>query len=125
MRYDRYVKLYQTPQAHGGCAGCRFFLMCKGHCPGTAIEGDWRNRTGALQRLVQPVERLEAQRATITPLSLDPRRIHIEQCLVNAWPAAIIPRLATCSQGQIPKMQMNSVRTKPAMPCNPSFAALG
>ena len=22
-----------------------FFAMCKGQCPGTAIEGDWRNRT--------------------------------------------------------------------------------
>ena len=21
------------------------FLMCKGQCPGTAIDGDWRNRT--------------------------------------------------------------------------------
>ena len=25
--------------------GCRFFAFCKGHCPGTAIHGDWRNRT--------------------------------------------------------------------------------
>jgi uncharacterized protein len=43
--YERYISLYYTPQEHGGCSGCRYFLMCKGQCPGTAINGDWRNRT--------------------------------------------------------------------------------
>ena len=43
--YERYIALYISPQACGGCKGCRYFLMCKGQCPGTAIAGDWRNRT--------------------------------------------------------------------------------
>src|SRR5205814_3871036 len=43
--YERYIALYHTPQEYNGCQGCRFFLMCKGQCPGTAVEGDWRNRT--------------------------------------------------------------------------------
>src|SRR5205085_33695 len=43
--FERYIALYHTRQEHGGCKGCRFFLMCKGQCPGTAIDGDWRNRT--------------------------------------------------------------------------------
>ena len=43
--FERYLALYHTPQEHGGCADCRFFVMCKGQCPGTAIDGDWRNRT--------------------------------------------------------------------------------
>jgi uncharacterized protein len=43
--YERYVALWRTPQAEGGCQGCRFFLMCRGQCPGTAIDGDWRNRS--------------------------------------------------------------------------------
>lgn len=43
--YERYVALYLTPQDDGGCAGCRFFLMCKGQCPGTSVMGDWRFRT--------------------------------------------------------------------------------
>jgi uncharacterized protein len=45
LGYERYLALYHTPQEHGGCSGCRYFLMCKGQCPGTAINGDWRNRT--------------------------------------------------------------------------------
>ena len=49
--YERYIVLYRTPEGEGGCAGCRFFLMCKGQCPGTAIDGDWRNRSPALLRL--------------------------------------------------------------------------
>ena len=42
---ERYVVLHQTPQKFGGCRDCRYFLFCKGQCPGTAIDGDWRNRT--------------------------------------------------------------------------------
>jgi uncharacterized protein len=43
--FERYIALYNTPHECGGCKGCRFFLMCKGNCPGTALDGDWRNRT--------------------------------------------------------------------------------
>ena len=43
--YERYIALYQTPQDQGGCSGCRFFIFCKGQCPGTAMNGDWRNKT--------------------------------------------------------------------------------
>ena len=42
--FERYLALYHTPREYGGCKGCRFFLMCKGQCPGTAMGGDWRNR---------------------------------------------------------------------------------
>jgi len=42
---ERYLVLHHTPQSHGGCKDCRFFSLCKGQCPGTAIDNDWRNRT--------------------------------------------------------------------------------
>ena len=37
--------LLSTPQESGGCQGCRYFFACRGFCPGTGIDGDWRNRT--------------------------------------------------------------------------------
>lgn len=43
--FERYLALYHTPQEFGGCKDCSYFVFCKGHCPGTAIAGDWRNRT--------------------------------------------------------------------------------
>ena len=43
--YERQVALYHTPQEFGGCQGCRFWTLCKGYCPGTGIDADWRNRT--------------------------------------------------------------------------------
>lgn len=43
--FERTLLLAQTPQEHGGCKDCTYFVFCKGHCPGTAIDGDWRNRT--------------------------------------------------------------------------------
>ena len=42
---ERYIALYNTPQEYGGCKGCQYFYACKGQCPGTAIDGDWRNKT--------------------------------------------------------------------------------
>lgn len=42
---ERYMALFNTPQEHGGCQGCRYFYACKGQCPGTAIDNDWRNKT--------------------------------------------------------------------------------
>ena len=47
---ERQLSLYVTPQEHGGCKDCRFWLMCKGQCPGTGVaaagrSGDWRLRS--------------------------------------------------------------------------------
>ena len=42
---ERYIILSQVPQEHGGCKDCKYLTLCKGQCPGTAIGGDWRNRT--------------------------------------------------------------------------------
>jgi uncharacterized protein len=37
--------LRATSQENDGCQGCEFWYACKGNCPGTGLEGDWRNRT--------------------------------------------------------------------------------
>jgi len=73
---ERQHALYNTPYKHGGCKGCRFFLMCKGECPGTGIDGDWRNRTehcGVIMAIFEHYENLMLELGE-TPASLDPRR---------------------------------------------------
>ena len=96
ISYERYIHLYNTPDEQGGCQSCRFFLMCKGHCPGTSIKGDWRNKTehcGVLKYLFSYVERelvLEGQ----TPLSLHPVRKRLEQNMISAWKRGGNPPLA-------------------------------
>lgn len=93
--FERYLALYNTPQSDGGCQGCRFFLMCKGQCPGTAIDGDWRNRTehcGAWMKLFEHVEqRLLAE--GFEPLSLAPERGEVERAMLRAWAEGRNPRL--------------------------------
>jgi len=42
---ERYQALSITEWKHGGCKDCQYFFVCKGNCPGTSIDGDWRNRT--------------------------------------------------------------------------------
>lgn len=85
--FERYLALYQTPQEHGGCSGCRFFLMCKGQCPGTAIDGDWRNRSehcdlwkGLFRQLEENLLD-EGQQ----PLSVSPERGEIERGFMDLW----------------------------------------
>jgi uncharacterized protein len=104
--FERYLALYATPQEAGGCRDCRFFLMCKGHCPGTAIDGDWRNRTEhcdvwkAMYALLESALRVAGE----TPLSLSPLRSEIEHRLLVAWTrgeprtiAGIVRELQTAS----------------------------
>jgi len=85
--YERYLALYQTPQESGGCSGCRFFLMCKGQCPGTAIDGDWRNRTEHCEVWKAVFARLESDLLSEAkqPLSLSARREQIERGLIDGW----------------------------------------
>ncbi len=85
--FERYLALYNTPHAHGGCRDCRFFLMCKGECPGTAIDGDWRNRTADCAVWLGLFEHLEAEmvHSGETPVSLSPGRAMLEATMLGEW----------------------------------------
>jgi uncharacterized protein len=85
--FERYIALYHTPIEHGGCQGCRFFLMCKGQCPGTAIDGDWRNRTEHCHVWMTLYRRVEERLLTegLFPLSTHPRRSQVERYLLEGW----------------------------------------
>ena len=87
--YERQLALYRTPQADGGCAGCRFFFACKGQCPGTAIGGDWRNRSEGCALWMALFEEEEARLAAAgkKPLSLDPDLRTLEERLLEGWAA--------------------------------------
>jgi uncharacterized protein len=87
--FERYLALYLTPQQVGGCSGCRFFAMCKGQCPGTAIDGDWRNRTEYCEvwkALFSHFER-ELRDDGQWLLSRSTFRPAVESCLISAWSA--------------------------------------
>jgi uncharacterized protein len=93
--YERYIALYHTPQEYGGCADCRFFLLCKGQCPGTALDGDWRNRTehcDLYKRLFRHVEERLLDRGDF-PISAQPNRVYLERYMLAAWAAGANPTL--------------------------------
>lgn len=94
--YERQLALYHTPQEAGGCQDCRFFLQCKGQCPGTAIDGDWRNRSAQCAEWFGLFSRLEADMLACgqTPLSRSPARPALEQALLRAWESGHNLRLA-------------------------------
>lgn len=94
--FERYVALYRTPQEAGGCAGCRFFLMCKGQCPGTAIDGDWRNRTEHCEtwkRMFEEVESAMLARGE-RPLTHREELRGLELRAVEAWTGGRNPSIA-------------------------------
>ena len=85
--YERYIALYNTPQENGGCQSCRYFLMCKGQCPGTAINGDWRNRSEHCETwkgLFSVIEQNLLSEGEL-PLSTVPARKKIEQAMLDSW----------------------------------------
>jgi uncharacterized protein len=85
--YERYRALYRTPQDGGGCEGCRFFLMCRGQCPGTSINGDWRNKSEQCGTWKGVFAALEAELVSEgkEPLSLSPLREAVELELLESW----------------------------------------
>ena len=85
--FERYVALYHTPQELNGCKDCRFFLMCKGQCPGTSVDGDWRNRSEHCEIWMSIFEMLESrlQAEGAMPLSLSPRRMEVEKLAIEHW----------------------------------------
>lgn len=82
---ERQLALYHTPQEFGGCKDCRFFLACKGECPGTGVGGDWRNKTEHCEVLKVLFEARESELTLrgITPISLSERRLHLEREWLN------------------------------------------
>ncbi|MEM6989317.1 MAG: radical SAM protein [Myxococcota bacterium] len=98
--FERYLALHNTPQARGGCSGCRFFAMCKGQCPGTAVSGDWRQRTSECslwKELFRASETSLLSRGVL-PLSLRPERKAIEAALLQAWAQGENPTLESIAR---------------------------
>ncbi len=96
--YERYLALYATPQDAGGCRDCRFFLMCRGQCPGTAIDGDWRNRTEHCEVWKAAYGQMESELVAEgrQPLSLSPHRARIEQYLLERWGQGFAAYVSQC-----------------------------
>lgn len=86
--FERYLSLYRTPKHLGGCQGCRFFLFCKGQCPGTAMNGNWRNRSEFCDlwfRLFILVEQELVEEGEM-PLSLHRSLVHqLESSFIDKW----------------------------------------
>jgi uncharacterized protein len=61
--------------------------MCKGQCPGTAIDGDWRNRTENCELwkgLFRHLEGVLLEEGRV-PLSSSPERRDVEAAFLDLW----------------------------------------
>jgi uncharacterized protein len=86
--FERYLLLRETPQEVGGCKDCKFFIFCKGQCPGTAIDGDWRNRTADCKTWYALFDRIEYDlvREGSLPISRNiALKSEIESALLQKW----------------------------------------
>lgn len=99
---ERSLILYLTPQEHGGCADCRFFAACLGHCPGEGIDGDWRNRTvhcALIKALYGDLE-VALLAEGKDPISRSLRRPAVEAEMVARWTGQK-PK-SPCNHGDVP-----------------------
>ena len=71
--YERYSMLRRTPMEHGGCKDCRFWLVCKGACPGEAELGDWRGKTEHCSNIkgFLPILEKKMQEQGMDPITLN------------------------------------------------------
>lgn len=95
----RNLVLAETPQEQGGCKGCRFMILCKGQCPGTAIDGDWRKRTRDCKLWFDLFEHVERQ--TPNPVSLRADLPEIEARMVAAWEMGLVPSVQDVMEGAV------------------------
>lgn len=100
----RQLVLRATPQEQGGCQGCRQLITCKGHCPGTAIDGDWRKRSRDCPTWKGLLEHFEEVllMAGEKPVTLRDDRDAIEARMAEWWVAGRAVRLKTVLAGQRP-----------------------
>ena len=91
----RQIALAQTPQEHGGCQGCEYWLVCLGNCSGEGMNDDWRLRSTYCQTykklFAEGVRRLRSVRAK--PLPLWRIRPAMEQYTFDQWIAGRNPSL--------------------------------
>lgn len=93
--FERQMALYNTPEEHGGCQGCRFFILCKGHCPGTGKNMDWRNKTDSCLNWkvsFSIYEKLMLKQGK-TPMSLNPDLKKYEDVLMYGFSRGVELRL--------------------------------
>lgn len=91
--HPRQLSLYVTPPEHGGCKGCRFWMMCQGYCPGSGeqfdpqFDGDWRLKTTQCNILKAQFEEMEQRLVAVgdIPVSLYTDREQIEQEMYREW----------------------------------------
>lgn len=85
----RPIALYHTPPELGGCEGCEYFVYCKGNCPGTGLDRDWRNKSeycGVWKTLFAVLEKALIDEGKTPLLTKEPQlRKAAEQELVKAW----------------------------------------
>ena len=89
----RQLSLAETDFDDGGCKGCRFFLLCKGNCPGTAIDGDWRNRSrdcGLWYALFSRLEMEMRLKAKVPITDRPPKELaRMKAVMMRAWEMGI------------------------------------
>jgi len=94
--FERYTTLPTIPQESGGCKDCRFWLMCRSQCPGTSIDGDWRNKTEHCEVWMSLFDSLETKMVEKgeMPLSLAPELTELENRFAVMWQNGGKPRMA-------------------------------
>lgn len=86
MGFERSYMLYHIPQENGGCKDCKYFIICRGNCPGNGIDGDWRNRSEYCEMWKILFDYFEKKHLEvgIVPITMSPSLKRIERALLDS-----------------------------------------
>lgn len=98
----RTLVLWETAQEDGGCQGCRYFAQCKGQCPGTAFEGDWRKRSRDCILWYRLFERIEAKLKAEGKTTYAGRRDIVDKIIAGAATGVRMPIKAARDPWTVP-----------------------
>lgn len=117
--HERQLSLYVTPEEHGGCKDCRFWLMCTGYCPGTGMEveairgntekSEWRTKSSHCRSLKAQFTEIETKLISLghTPVSQRKDRLEIEKYVYEQWSQG-----RECSLDEALQVQANKNNSK-------------
>ncbi|MCX8009300.1 MAG: radical SAM protein [Patescibacteria group bacterium] len=112
--YERQLALYNTPKEYGGCKDCRFFIFCKGQCPGTGINYDWRNKTNLCMMYYTLFEHFEKEylEKGILPLSKSHLLKLLEEEMYKIWASGKEARISEAKNKIIQRIKQNNANTQ-------------
>ena len=121
-RPERELMLVRVPMTEGGCAGCRYWMACRGGCPGEGADGDYRNKSRFCLAIKGFFEYVETRLRSMFPILKTAFDFGVQDA---ALPLDSIRKGAWQKQYEMPKEAIAEEAAKRRAACGPGGGGHG